>query len=209
MNVKILVAILGCLFLISSCSSKQKKWGKEFDLEGKWWEQNAQSYDPNTKFFMASGMSRGNYDSIRLERDSADMDARKQVANFMQSMVSTYIKECTVNGVDASENMVKAVSEEVLVGSAFVARHYNEAQKIYYSLVKIDLKYFFDNVKDRVIDSTNKTLVEKYKDLDPDKKIKQANSDIEVLKEKIDKVESAVGKVAEEVNKSAKPDVQK
>jgi hypothetical protein len=197
-----LIAILCSLLLLISCASSEKKWGKEFDLEGKWWEQNAQSYDPNTKIFMATGMSRGNYNSIRLERDSADMDARKQIANFMQTMVTTYMKESSKNNVDTSENIVKAVSEEVLVGSAFVARHYSESDKIYYSLVKIDLKYFFDKVKDKVIDSANKTLMDKYRELDPDKREKEVESEIDELKQKVEVVEKSVSKVAEEVNKT-------
>ena len=200
---KIIVFCSFCLlFVLVACSSKEKRWGKEFDLQGKWWEQNGQSYDPNTKMFLAVGMSRGNYGNMRLERDSADMDSRKQVANFMQTMVSSYVKECTVNSIDASENMVKAVSREILVGSAIVDRHYDESQKLYYALVKVNLKYFFEKVSDRVIDSSNKTIVEKYSSLDPEEREKRSSADIEELKAKVVKVEDAVSRKAEEVTKA-------
>lgn len=202
MKLRMFVVLLIAAGLILSCSSKEKKWGKEFDLEGKWWEQNGQSFDPNTKVFMAVGMSRGTYGSLRLERDSADMDSRKQASNFMQTMVASYVKECTENNVDVSENMVQAVSKEILVGSAIVERHYDQAQKIYYSLVKVDLKYFFDKIKDEVVDTRNKTLMEKYKGLDPTQKDEKVNSEIEELKGKIAKVEEAVN---EEAKKTVVP----
>jgi len=197
MRFQIAALIMAVVICLSGCSSKEKRWGKEFDIEGKWWEQNGQSYDPNTKVFMVAGMSRGNYGSLRLERDSADMDGRKQIANFMQSLVSSYVKECSTNEVDVSENMVKAISKEILVGSAIVARHYDESKKIYYSLLKINLNYFFDRVKDRVLDSSNKTLMERYSGLDPDEKDKMIDTGMEELKEKIAKVEEAVSEKVE------------
>lgn len=155
---KLLLTITALIAFIS-CATTENKWGKEFDENGKWWKQEGQNFDINTKIFMAVGMSHGKYNNKRLERDSADIDARKQAINFLESQVTNYVKELNANGTDTNESMVRAISQEILVGTVIIDRHYDEPSKLFYSLMKVDLSRIFETVKNR----TNAS--EKYTDL--------------------------------------------
>lgn len=132
-------------FLLSACA-KDEHWGQKLDIKGKWWKKEGQSWNPKEKIFMAIGYSNPDWKNKFDQRKSADMNARSEVASFMQSLVKNYMKEVRAGHYAISQGTVESSSNETLLGAVIVARHY--AKKKYESLIKVDLNYFFSQIYD-------------------------------------------------------------
>ena len=144
--VSILSVVVLALF-IGGCA-KQDLWGQKFDMDGKWWKKDGQSWDRKNNVFMTVGYSNPDWTEEFDLRRSSDLDARAQVAAFMQSLVDNYMKEVRSNNFAVSESIVQASAKETILGSVIVARHYNKAKNKYFSLIKVDMNYFFNTIYD-------------------------------------------------------------
>jgi len=139
---KILPVIILIAF-ISGCA-KDEHWGQKLDVKGKWWKKEGQSWEPKDKIFMAIGYSNPDWKEKFDARKSADLNARSEVASFMQSLVKNYMKEVRSRHYAISQSTVENSSKETLLGAVIVARHYKKKQ--YQSLIKVDLNYFFEQI---------------------------------------------------------------
>jgi len=131
---------------ISGCA-KDEHWGQKLDIKGKWWKKEGHSWEPKDKIFMAIGYSNPDWKEKFDARKSADLNARSEVASFMQSLVKNYMKEVRARHYAISQSTVENSSKETLLGAVIVARHY--AKKQYQSLIKVDLNYFFEQIYDK------------------------------------------------------------
>ncbi len=142
--------------LIMGCA-KDEHWGQNLDPKGKWWKKEGDSWDPKEKIFMAIGYSNPEWKNKFDQRKSADLNARSEVANFMQSLVSNYMKEVRTHHYAISRSIVENSSNETLLGAVIVARRYEKKQ--YKSLIKVDMNYFFEriyeNYENSVLESPN------------------------------------------------------
>jgi len=133
--------------LISGCA-KEEHWGQKFDEKGKWWKQEGQSWDPKNRIFMTIGYSNPDWKDKFDARKSADLNARSEVSNFMQSLAKNYMKEVRSSRYAISQSVVESSSNETILGSVIVSRHYTKGKKQYESLIKVDLNYFFNQIYD-------------------------------------------------------------
>ncbi|MBI4196420.1 MAG: hypothetical protein HY539_01215, partial [Deltaproteobacteria bacterium] len=124
-------------------------WGQNLDPDKEWWKVEGQSWDRKDKIFMVIGYSNPEWTDQFDLRKSADLNARGEAASFMQSLVQNYMEEIRGKNFAVGESMVKASSKEALLGSVIVSRHYEKKPKKYYSLLKVDLSYFFGQIYDR------------------------------------------------------------
>jgi len=152
-NLKILKVIAIIFFLVPimcSCAKEDTHWGQKLDVK-KWWKKEGQSWDRKTNVFMAIGYSNPDWTDKYDMRKSADLDARSQVASFMQSLVKNYMQEIRSKNYAISEGVVEASSKETVLGSIITDRHYMKKgkQKQYLSLIKVDLNYFFGRIYDK------------------------------------------------------------
>lgn len=133
---------------IMGCGKKDTHWGQRLDQDEKWWKKEGQSWDRKTNVFMTIGYSNPDWVDKEDLRKSADLDARSQVASFMNSLIKNYMEEIRSNDFKISERSVKSTANETVIGSVVTDRHYidKKKQKQYLSLIKVDLNYFFDNV---------------------------------------------------------------
>lgn len=143
--VGIVIAVM-LVMSIGACAKKNEHWGQKFDEKGKWWKQEGQSWDRKDNIFMAVGRSNPDWKDDYDKRRSADLDARAQVAAFMQSLVDNYMKEIRSRNYSISKSVIESSANESVLGSVIVNR--KKKGKIYYSLVKVDLNYFFQKIYD-------------------------------------------------------------
>lgn len=143
----VIILIFAAAAFSFSCA-KEEHWGQKFDIKGSWWKKEGQSWDPKNKIFMTIGHSNPDWKDRFDARKSADLNARAEVAGFMSSLVKNYMQELRNTDYGISESIVESSSEETIIGSVIVARHYTKGKKLYQSLIKVDLKYFFDNIYD-------------------------------------------------------------
>lgn len=173
----ILVLILSAVFC--GCA-KEDHWGQELRIDKKWWKKEGHSWDRKNKVFMAIGYSNPDWKDKFDARKSADLNARSEVASFMQSLVKNYMQELRNSNYAISESIVESSSEETLLGAVIVARHYEKRKKQYQSLIKIDMKYFFDQIYDRYREENAMRIRAKYKKLSSeelDEKIKASTEE--------------------------------
>jgi hypothetical protein len=173
-------ALLIVVVVFAFSCAKQDHWGQRFKEDGKWWQQEGQSWDVKNKIFMTIGYSNPDWkDEFDLRR-SSDTDARAQIAAFMQSLVDNYISETRANNFAVSESVVKSSAKESVIGAVIVSRHYEKRKKRYYSLIKVDLKYFFNNIYDSYAKSMELDIRRKERKLTKDEldtKIKEEVAD--------------------------------
>jgi hypothetical protein len=136
--------------LIIGCAKKDTHWGQNLDVK-KWWKKEGQSWDRKTNVFMTIGYSNPDWTEKTDMRKSADLDARSQVASFMQSLVKNYMEEIRSHSYAISESAVKSSANETVLGSVIADRHYvkKKKQRQYLSLIKVDLNYFFRQIYDK------------------------------------------------------------
>ena len=142
----ILVAFAISLAYGFGCAKDDTHWGQNFDIDSKWWKQEGQSWDRNSNIFMTIGYSNPDWKNKDDARKSADMDARSQVASFMNSLVKNYMQEVRSKSFSLSESIVEASARETVTGSVIVARRYEKGRKQYLSLIKVDLTDFFARI---------------------------------------------------------------
>lgn len=142
-----LVAVIAVSFT-SGCAKDDTHWGQKIEVGKKWWKKEGQSWDRKTNIFMAIGYSNPDLTEKHDLRKSADLDARSQVASFMQSLVKNYLEEVRSNNFSISESVVEASAKETILGSVIVERKYIKKRKHpqYLSLIKVDLGYFFSRI---------------------------------------------------------------
>jgi hypothetical protein len=180
MRKKAFTLVLAVVLCVIFCGcAKEDHWGQELRIDKKWWKKEGQSWDRKNKIFMAIGYSNPDWKDKFDARRSADLNARSEAASFMRSLVKNYIEELRNSNYAISESLVKSSSEETLLGSVIVARHYDKGRKQYQSLIKIDMKYFFDQIYDKYSEENAMRIRAKFRKLSPeelDLKIK-ANTD--------------------------------
>lgn len=142
----LLILVFAATALSFGCAKQDDHWGQRFDIKKKWWKKEGQSWDTRNKIFMTIGYSNPDWRNRFDARKSADLNARAEVAGFMNSLVENYMEELRNTDYGISEGMVKSSSKETVIGSVIVTRHYEKRKKQYQSLIKVDLKYFFRNI---------------------------------------------------------------
>ena len=140
---KILIVVLavGCM---AGCAKDDNHWGQELRVDKSWWKKEGQSWDRKTNIFMTIGHSNPDWTDKYDMRKSADLDARAQIAAFMDTLVTNYMQEIRSRHFSISESVVDSYAEQTVMGSVVVARKYKK--KRYMSLIQIDLNYFFAKV---------------------------------------------------------------
>jgi hypothetical protein len=150
MRKKSFALVLAVVLCVIFCGcAKEDHWGQELKIDKKWWKKEGHSWDRKDKIFMAIGYSNPDWKDKFDARKSADLNARSEVASFMQTLVKNYMQELRNSNYAISESIVESSSEETLLGAVIVARHYDKGKKQYQSLIKIDMKYFFDQIYDK------------------------------------------------------------
>jgi hypothetical protein len=129
--------------------AKEEHWGQNLNPKGSWWKKEGHSWDPKEKIFMAIGYSNPDWKDKFDQRKSADLNARAEVANFMQSLTKNYMKEIRASRFAISQSVVEESSKETLLGAVIVARHYTKGKHQFESLIKVDLNYFFNHIYDK------------------------------------------------------------
>jgi hypothetical protein len=143
--IKIVIITMIALPLITCCGQKKEShWGQELSIDKKWWKKEGQSWDRETNIFMTIGYSNPSWKDEYDMRKSADLDARAQVASFMNSLVKNYMEEVRSHNFTIAESVVEASADETVLGSVIVER--KKKGKKYLSLVKVDLGYFFAQI---------------------------------------------------------------
>ncbi len=143
-----LITVFSASGLYLGCAKKDH-WGQELSIDKKWWKKEGHSWNRKDKIFMAIGYSNPDWDNKFDLRKSSDLNARAEVASFMQSLTKNYMQEIRNSNYAISESVVESSADETLLGAAIVARHYNKKRKQFKSLIKVDLKYFFSQVYDQ------------------------------------------------------------
>lgn len=142
---RIVVFALVALPLIWACGQKKEAhWGQELSIDMKWWKKEGQSWNRETNIFMTIGYSNPSWKDEYDMRKSADLDARAQVANFMNSLVKSYMEEIRSHNFTIAESVVEANADETVLGSVIVERKKHKGK--YMSLIKVDLGYFFAQI---------------------------------------------------------------
>lgn len=173
LRAKILSAALLLFLLVplfAGCAKDDSHWGQTLDPDKSWWKKEGQSWDRKTNVFMAVGYSNPDWTEKYDLRKSADLDARSQVASFMQSLVKNYMEEVRSRNFAVSESIVEASARETITGSVIVARHYRKGGKYkgYRSLIKVDLTNFFRRIDQQYSDDMARRLREKNRRLSVD-----------------------------------------
>ena len=155
--------------LFSGCAKEDTHWGQNLDVK-KWWKKEGQSWDRKNNVFMTIGYSNPDWTEKFDMRKSADLDARSQVASFMDSLVKNYMEEVRSHNYAISESAVKASANETILGSVIVDRHYvkKKKQRQYLSLIKVDLNYFFRQIYDRYQSNVASQIRRAHKELTPE-----------------------------------------
>lgn len=176
--IHIVIIALIALPLMLSCSQKSDKhWGQKLEIDKKWWKVEGQSWNRETNVFMTTGYSNPNWTDKYDMRKSADLDARAQVASFMNSLVKNYSEEVRSHNFSISESVIEASAEEAVLGSVIVARKYRK--KRYMSLIKVDLGYFFSGIYKKYRNDMSKRIEKQHRSAN------QTQLD-EIIQEKVD-----------------------
>lgn len=139
------VAIVIAVSFVGACGQKKEShWGQELRIDKKWWKKEGQSWDRESNIFMAIGYSNPSWKHKYDQRKSADLDARSQVASFMNSLAKNYMEEVRSHNFTIAESTVQISADEAILGSVIVARKKKRGR--YMSLIKVDLGYFFGKV---------------------------------------------------------------
>lgn len=163
-----IMAIIVFVPILTGCAKKDTHWGQQLDPDKSWWKKEGQSWDRKTNVFMAIGYSNPDWTDKYDLRKSADLDARSQVASFMNSLVNNYMEEIRSRNFTISESVVEASARETVTGSVVVARHYKKRGKYkgYRSLIKVDLTHFFHRVEKQYSDEMANDIRAKHRRLD-------------------------------------------
>jgi hypothetical protein len=148
------ILVVATIALVAGCAKDDSHWGQDLDPQGKWWKKEGQSWDRKSNIFMAVGWSNPDWAEKYDQRKSADLDARSQVASFMQSLVRNYMEEVRSRNFAISEGVVEASANQAVTGSIIVARHCKKGGKYKgcQSLVKVDLSQFFCSIEKEFAD---------------------------------------------------------
>ena len=172
-SLKLFLIAAIALPLLAGCAKDESHWGQNLDPEGKWWKMEGQSWDRKANVFMTVGYSNPDWKDKYDQRKSADLDARSQVATFMQSLVANYMEEVRSKNFAISQSVVESSAKQTVTGSVIVARNYKRGGKYkgYRSLIKVDLNNFFamtekDFADDMARDIRRKNRRMKRSDLD-------------------------------------------
>lgn len=195
---RLFLVVLVCFSMsLFACAKDDSHWGQTLDPNKKWWKIEGQSWDRDSNIFMTIGYSNPDWkDDVDL-RKSADLDARSQVAAFMQSLVKNYMEEVRSRNFSMSESYVKATADETLLGSVIVARRLDKkkGKRMCQSLIKVDLGYFFANV---------------YKKYTEDIKARAAAENKRVKTDELDKlIQEKVTTALDDLKKAEAPAVEK
>lgn len=178
---------------LASCGKKADHWGQYFDESGSWWKQEGQSWDRDNNIFMTIGYSNPDWKDKYDARKSADLNARAQVAEFMASLVKSYMQEIRSKNFAMSESELKSIADETVVGAVIVDRKFKKKQ--YMSLIKVDVGYFFS------------TVYKKYR-ADAEAKVRRANPKASGT-ELDELIRSKVDAALVELEKAKEPSVEK
>ena len=188
-SLKLFLIVAIALPLLAGCAKDDSHWGQKLDPEKKWWKKEGQSWNRETNVFMTVGYSNPDWKDKYDQRKSADLDARSQVATFMQSLVANYMEEVRSKNFAISQRVVESSAKQTVTGSVIVARNYKRGGKYkgYRSLIKVDLNNFFamaekDFSDDMARDIRRKNRRMKRSDLDALIKAKTEKA-VEELKE--------------------------
>ncbi len=198
---RLLLIALVLMPLVTSCAKDETHWGQRLDPDKKWWKKEGQSWDRKTNIFMAVGYSNPDWTDKYDMRKSADLNARSQVASFMNSLVQNYMEEIRSRNYSISESLAEESAKETITGSVIVARHYDKGGKYkgYKSLIKVDLTNFFAKIDQEHADQMAERLRKKMRRLksdELDELIKERTDEaMKVLKES---EEPAIEKTLEE-----------
>jgi len=167
---RLLLVVLVLLPLVTSCAKDETHWGQRLDPDGKWWKKEGQSWDRKTNIFMTIGYSNPDWTDKYDLRKSSDLDARSQVASFMNSLVQNYMEEIRSRNYSISESLVEGSAKETITGSVIVSRHYSKGGKYkgYRSLIKVDLTDFFAKIDQEYADEMAGRLRKKMRRLKGD-----------------------------------------
>lgn len=165
---RIVIVLAFFIPLFVGCGKEDSHWGQKLDPDKSWWKKEGQSWDRKTNIFMAIGYSNPDWTDTYDMRKSADLDARSQVASFMNSLVKNYMEEIRSRNFSISESIVEANARETVTGSVIVARHYKKGGKYkgYKALIKVDLTNFFRQVEKQYSDDMAMDIRAKNKRLD-------------------------------------------
>ena len=200
---KLIILVLILAPILAGCAKDETHWGQELDPDGKWWKKEGQSWNRKTNIFMTVGYSNPDWTDKYDMRKSADLNARSQVASFMNSLVQNYMEEIRSRNYSISESLAEESAKETITGSVIVGRHYKKGGKYkgYKSLIKVDLTNFFAKIDQEYAEQMAKRLRRKMRRLksdELDELIKERTDEaMEVLKES---EEPAVEKTLEEKN---------
>ena len=175
--------------ILHGCGSKQK-WGQDLNPEKKWWVKEGHSWDAGKKIFMAIGYSNPEWEDHNAKRKSADLNASAEAAKFMQQLVSTYMREANYHNYHVNEEIVSASSRETLIGSVVIARKYLKKEDEYRSLLKVDLNYFFNHLKKRVLDNERERAGHTYKQMSPEQTEARIASHLSEIEAKLKTIET-------------------
>ncbi|MBN1282335.1 MAG: hypothetical protein JXA24_01000 [Proteobacteria bacterium] len=157
---RIIVLVLACAALAGACAKDESHWGQRLDPDGKWWKKEGQSWDRKSNIFMTIGHSNPDWTEVYDQRQSADLNARSQVASFMGSLVANYMEEVRSRNFTISQSVVEASSKQTVEGSVIVSRHCKKGGKYKgcRSLIKVDLSRFFAMVENDFADDMTRDL---------------------------------------------------
>jgi hypothetical protein len=198
---KVIILVLVLAPILAGCAKDESHWGQNLDPDSKWWKKEGQSWDRKTGIFMSVGYSNPDWTDKYDMRKSADLNARSQVASFMNSLVQNYMEEIRSRNYSISESLAEESAKETITGSVIVARHYDKRGKYkgYKSLIKVDLTNFFAKIDQDYADQMAGRLRKKMRRLksdELDELIKERTDEaMKVLKESED---PAVEKTLEE-----------
>lgn len=167
---KLLLVALFIFPLVTNCAKDDTHWGQKLDPDKKWWKKEGQSWNRKTNIFMTIGYSNPDWTDKYDMRKSADLNARSEVASFMNSLVQNYMEEIRSRNYSISESLVEGSAKETITGSVIVARHYKKRGKYkgYKSLIKVDLTNFFAKIDREYADKMAKRLRRKMRRLKSD-----------------------------------------
>ena len=177
--------------LLAGCAKDDTHWGQNLDPDGKWWKKEGQSWDRKSNIFMTIGYSNPDWTEKYDLRQSADLNARSQVASFMGSLVGNYMEEVRSRNFSISQSQVEASSKQTVEGSVIVSRHCKKGGKYKgcQSLAKVDLSRFFAAIEKDFADDMTRDIRKKAKrgadiDKEIDEKVQKTIDELKAAEEK-------------------------
>lgn len=194
-HLRIIVLVLACVALAGACAKDDSHWGQNLDQDGKWWKKEGQSWDRKSNIFMTIGYSNPDWTEKYDLRQSADLNARSQVASFMGSLVGNYMEEVRSRNFSISQSVVEASSKQTVEGSVIVSRYCKKGGKYKgcQSLAKVDLSRFFAAIEKDFADDMTRDL----------KKRAKKGGDIDA------EIQEKVQKTIDELKQAEEPSVEK